>query len=105
MIDQAKPCLVLRRVGEPEIYYWPKVPLNVGDEVVTPDALVAARDGERTVWILVEIDEDPVVSVESIRRERMLALPTIRITAADLMRTDFMDRFLERVKGLLERAA
>ncbi len=101
----ALPCLHLKKPGLPELHYWPKVAVMVGDEVVVADALLCAQEKGLKEWFLVEIDEGGVVTPESRRRERLLDMKTIRLSDEHLFRLDFMDVFIDMVRQQMGLAA
>jgi hypothetical protein len=101
----ALPCLVLGNPADLEIYYWPKVRVQEAGEILTLDALVAARTPDQTTWLLVEIDEGGIVTPESRRREALMKLPTIRLNDVDILRPDCIDRFMQRVRDIIRPAA
>lgn len=87
--------------GNPELLYWPKVPLEIEGEVLVPDFLVRLRSGARVDWAMVEVDEGGFVTQESLERERRLGLPTLRVTEVDILRADFVDHLVRRLQALL----
>ena len=99
--DGSYRCLHLDKPGLPEIYLWPGLSIMTPEGTVTPDHLLCAREGERTVWGIIEIDEDGVPTPDSRKCERLLSVPTIRVTDDDLRRLDFMDRLIARIRVLL----
>ena len=99
MKPKRHPALLLP--GSPEVLYWPRVPLDVDGEVVTPDVLLRVRTGSRVDWVVLEVDEGGVITPESRRREELLGLPTVRLTERDILGPDFVDRLVRRVQGLL----
>ena len=84
--------------GNPELLYWPKVPLEIEGEVLVPDFLVRLRSGARVDWAMVEVDEGGFVTQESLERERRLGLPTLRVTEVDILRADFVDHLVRRLQ-------
>lgn len=99
MRNRPLPALLLP--GTPELLYWPRVPLEVNGEVVTPDVLLRLRTGRRVDWAILEVDEGGVVTPESRRREALLALPTLRLTERDIFGANFVDRLVRRLQTLL----
>jgi len=99
MRNRRHPALFL--AGTPEVLYWPRVPVEVGGEVLVPDVLLRVRTGQRVDWVLVEVDEGGAISPESLRREEALGLPTLRLSERDILSVSFVDRLVRRVQRLL----
>lgn len=99
------PCLCLERRGGPQIEYFPRAGVETPEGVVVVDGLVKASWKGHTLWAMVEIDEDPTPSAESLRREHLVPMPTIRVTPADLMKQDLMGYLDARLRLLMDVAA
>ncbi len=99
MKNRRHPALLLS--GSPEILYWPRVPLEVEGEVLIPDVLLRVRTGDRVDWVHVEVDEGGVISRDSLHRQERLGLPVLRLNEQDILNTDFVDRLVRKVQGLL----
>lgn len=98
-------CIHHDQPGRPELHYFPKVTILTAEGPMTMDALVRARRGDRVVWLALEIDEDRAPSAESLRRESILPIPTIRVTPGELLRSDFVDRLFDHIETHLRDAA
>lgn len=97
--EKRLPALLLP--GSPELLYWPKVPLEIDGQVVVPDILVRLRTGKQVDWAVVEVDEGGIATPDSLERERLLGLPTLRVSERDILRSDFVDHLVRRLQTLL----
>ena len=88
------PCLRLERRGGLQIEYFPRAGVETPQGTFVADAVVKASLDGRRVSAMVEIDEGPVPTPESVERERMAGMPTIRVNPARLEGQD-MGSFLE----------
>ena len=100
-------CLRMQRRGGPHIEYFPRAGVETSEGVVVADGLVKASWKGQTLWTMVEIDDGPATTptAESLRRERMVAMPTIRVTPADLMEQDLVEYLDTHLRLLMVVAA
>ena len=90
----------LRLSEDPQVHLIWKPNLLIQGQRVRPDALIHYQVGQTMTTVLVEIDEGDITP-QSLRREELLELPTVRITPSDLIDVNFFAQLLERVAALV----
>lgn len=98
-------CLRWERAGCPELFFWLRPTLATPHGNLMPDGLLYTCLRGRGTWVMVEIDEERHPSLESLERERLAPLPTIRVTPDQLAHCDLVDCLLGHLQRLLDRAA
>ena len=83
--------------GNPELIFWPKITL----QDTTVDFLVRYKKDDLVHWLCLEFDEGGRPSAESLRRERKLKTPLLRINDKELYRKDFLTRLIESMESKL----
>lgn len=103
MMDRKMPALI-SRFDDLELVTIPKVTLNVYGEALTVDNLLRVSKDGHFHFFYSEIDEDDDrPSAESLYRESKIELPLMRINRRDILREDFMDYYLAKIRKLISR--
>lgn len=95
-VDTKVGCMKMA-LGNAEVLLIWRPRLLVGKSRVRPDALVHYKSREKDCFLLLEIDENGEPSAKSLRRERLLSLPCLRITDRELTGATFVQTLLDMV--------
>ena len=92
-VDSKVGCMKMA-LGQAEVLLIWRPRLMVGKSRVRPDALLHYKSQHKDCFLLLEIGEP---SAKSLRRERLLSLPCLRISDDDLVGPTFVQTLLDLV--------